>query len=74
MHDMEYEDIDFLLSGTYTGTRVKAGAGLCWPIYPHLSVAVEASYNRDRLKPEDNGKSESGNMVIVSIGLAGFIF
>ncbi len=74
MNDIEYEDIDFLLSGVYTGTRFKVGAGLSWLIYPHLSLVVEASYNRDKLKHEDGGKSKSGNMVIVSMGLAGFTF
>jgi hypothetical protein len=74
MNDIEYEDIDFLLSGTYSGTRFKAGAGISWLIYPHMSLLVEASYNRDKLKPDDNGKSKSGNMVIVSMGLAGFTF
>jgi hypothetical protein len=73
MNDIEYEDIDFLISGVLTGTRFKIGAGVSWLNDPHLGLVVEASYNRDKLKPEE-GKSKSGNMVIVSVGLAGFLF
>jgi len=40
----------------------------------HLGLLMEASYNLDSLKPEGGKKSESGNMLIVSVGLAGFTF
>lgn len=73
-NDMDYEDVDFLLQGVMSSTRWKLGAGLCWMIETHLSLLIEASYNRDKLKPEDKGKSKSGNMVIISMGLAGFTF
>ena len=73
MNDIEYEDVDFLISGVISGTRWKVGAGISWMIAPHLGLVAEASYNRDKLKPEE-GKSKSGNMVIVSMGLAGFTF
>jgi hypothetical protein len=73
MNDIEYKDIDFLISGVISGTRFKLGTGISWMIAPHLGLVAEASYNRDKLKPEE-GKSKSGNMVIVSIGLAGFTF
>ena len=59
---------------TVSGTRFKFGGGASIMIADHLGLLMEASYNLDNFKPEDNGKSESGNMVIVSVGLAGFIF
>jgi len=73
-NDIQYEDIDFLLQGILSGTRFKLGAGVSWMIAPQLGLVMEASYNRDKLKPEEDGKSKSGNMVIVSMGLAGFTF
>ncbi len=73
-NEIEYENVDFLMQGLQTGTRFKIGAGISWMIEPHLSLLAEASYNLDKLKPEEQGKSVSGNMVIVSIGLAGFTF
>jgi len=73
-NDIEYEDIDFLIQGLLTGIRFKIGAGVSWMISPKLGLVMEASYNQDKLKPEDGKKSESGTMVIVSMGLAGFTF
>jgi hypothetical protein len=64
--------------GTYdyrvSGTRLKFGGGASIMIANHLGLLMEASYNLDNLKPEKAKKSESGNMLIVSMGLAGFAF
>jgi hypothetical protein len=74
-NDVQYENIDFLAQGVLSGTRFKIGAGASWMIDQHLALLGEISYNRDTLKPQDGGiKSTSGNMVIVSMGLAGFTF
>ena len=73
-NDFDYEDVDLLMQGVLSGTRFKVGAGVNWMIARHVAVQVEASYNRDKLKHEDQEKSIKGNMVIVSIGLAGFTF
>jgi hypothetical protein len=59
---------------TVSGTRFKFGGGASIMIADHLGLLMEASYNLDNLKPEKAKKSESGNMVIVSMGLAGFTF
>jgi len=59
---------------TTSGIRLKLGGGVSIMIATHLGLLMEASYNLDSLKPEDNGKSKSGNMMIVSVGLAGFTF
>jgi len=61
-------------SYTTSGTRFKLGGGASIMVADHLGLLMEASYNLDNLKPENAKKSESGNMVIVSIGLAGFTF
>ena len=59
---------------TVSGTRLKLGGGASIMIADHLGLLMEASYNLDNFEAEDNGKSESGNGVILSVGLAGFIF
>jgi hypothetical protein len=59
---------------TVSGTRFKFGAGVNIMIATHLGILMEASYNLDNLKAEGAKKSESGNMVIVSMGLACFSF
>jgi hypothetical protein len=59
---------------TVSGTRFKFGGGVNILMSPHLGILVEASYNLDNLKAEGAKKSESGNMLIISMGLAGFTF
>jgi hypothetical protein len=59
---------------TVSGTRFKFGGGTGIMIADHLGVLMEASYNLDNLKAEGAKKSQSGNMLIVSVGLAGFTF
>ncbi len=56
------------------GSRVKFGGGFSTMIAPHLGLLVEVSYNLYNYKDENNDESASGNMVIVSMGLAGFTF
>ena len=58
---------------TYSGTRFKMGGGMSVMLNSHLGLLVEGSYNLDNLKQEKE-KSQSGNMVIISMGLAGFSF
>jgi len=59
---------------TDSGTRFKFGGGVSIMIATHLGLLMEASYNLDNLKREGAKKSRSGNMLIVSMGLAGFTF
>ncbi|MGB8656272.1 MAG: outer membrane beta-barrel protein [Candidatus Zixiibacteriota bacterium] len=59
---------------TVSGTRLKFGAGVSFMVASHLGVLVEASYNLDNLKGEHAKESVSGDMVILSVGLAGFLF
>ena len=59
---------------TTSGTRLKFGGGTSIMIANHLGLLMEASYNLDNLKGEHAKKSESGNMFIISMGLAGFTF
>jgi len=61
---------------TYTidGTRFKFGGGVSIMASAHLGVLMEASYNLDNLKGAHSSNSVSGNMIVVSIGLAGFSF
>lgn len=56
------------------GTRIKFGGGVSTMIAPHLGLMFEVSYNVDDLRGENYEESESGNMVIMSVGLAGFTF
>jgi hypothetical protein len=59
---------------TVSGTRFKFGGGASIMVASHLGLLMEASYNWDNLKPEHAKKSTSGYMLIVSLGLAGFLF
>ena len=59
---------------TTSGTRLKFGGGTSIMIANHLGLLMEASYNLDNLKGEHAKKSTSGNMFIISMGLAGFTF
>jgi len=67
---IDYGKYDF----TTSGIRFKFGGGASIMVADHLGLLMEASYNLDSLKPEGGKKSESGNMLIVSVGLAGFTF
>lgn len=74
-NDVEY--VGFW-DGFYQGTRIKLGGGTNVMLSRHLSVLIEASYNFDQLTLEgergQEDKTESGDMVIVTMGLAGFLF
>lgn len=59
---------------TISGTRLKFGAGASIMVASHLGLLMEASYNLDNLKGEHAKESTQGNMIIVSVGLAGFSF
>jgi hypothetical protein len=59
---------------TISGTRLKFGVGTSIMVASHLGILMEASYNLDNLKPENTKNSIQGNMIIVSVGLAGFTF
>jgi hypothetical protein len=59
---------------TITGSRLKFGGGMNFLVSPHLGILMEVSYNLDNLKEKDAKESQSGNMLIISIGLAGFSF
>jgi hypothetical protein len=61
-------------SETSSGTRLKFGGGASIMVADHLGLLAEASYNLDSMKPEGAKKSQAGNMLIVSMGLAGFTF
>jgi hypothetical protein len=67
---IDYGDHDY----TVSGTRFKFGGGASIMIANHLGLLMEASYNWDNLKSEKAKESTDGSMVIVSMGLAGFIF
>lgn len=69
-NDIEYDDLELHQSGT----RFKIGLGVNSMLASHLGLLLEVSYNLDNLKEEDKEKSDSGSMLIVSMGLAGFIF
>ena len=59
---------------TSSGIRFKFGGGASIMLADHLGLLMEASYNLDNLEAEGAKKSQSGNMLIVSVGLAGFTF
>lgn len=69
-NDVEYNDTET----HHSGTRFKVGVGLNSMLASHLGLLMEVSYNLDNLKEEDKDKSESGSMISVSMGLAGFTF
>ena len=58
---------------TISGTKFYFGAGVSVMIASHLALICEGAYNIDNLKPE-GGKSASGNIFAINVGLAGFIF
>lgn len=59
---------------TVSGTRLKFGTGANIMVASHLGILMEVSYNLDNLKGEHAKESTQGNMIIVSMGLAGFTF
>jgi hypothetical protein len=59
---------------TVSGTRLKFGIGNSIMVTSHLGILMEASYNLDNLKAENTKNSIQGNMIIISVGLAGFSF
>lgn len=67
---IDYGAYDYKVSGT----RLKFGGGASIMSAKHLGLLMEMSYNLDNLKPEKEKKSKSGNMLIISMGLAGFSF
>jgi len=69
-NDLEYDDTE----SHHSGTRFKVGLGVNSMLASHLGLLIEVSYNLDNLKEEDKEKSESGSMISVSMGLAGFSF
>ena len=78
-HDMEYfAQYTDLLDITCYGTRFKIGGGTNVMLSDHLGLLIEASYNMDNLTLEgdtpEEDRSESGAMVIITMGLAGFFF
>ena len=78
-HDIEYfAEYSDLLDATYLGTRIKLGAGTTVMLGKQLGLVIEASYNLDNLTLEGEGeeedKSESGSMVMVTMGFSGFFF
>ncbi|MGB2769829.1 MAG: hypothetical protein WBC88_08905 [Candidatus Zixiibacteriota bacterium] len=78
-HDMEYfAQYTDLLDMTCYGTRFKIGGGINVMLSDHLGLLIEASYNMDNLTLEgdtpEEDQSESGAMVIITMGLAGFFF
>ncbi len=56
-----------------TGTKFKIGAGVSLMVANHLGVFLEGTYSHDNFKP-DFGKSESGNVLGIAEGLAGFLY
>lgn len=59
---------------TSSGTRLKFGGGASIMLTDHLGLLMEAAYNLDNLKTEGEKESESGNMLIICMGLSGFTF
>jgi len=74
-HEMEYFGV---IDASYYGTRFKLGGGTNVMLSRHLGLLIEASYNMDNLtlegKTREKDKSESGAMVIITMGLVGFFF
>lgn len=66
------EDTDEEVSAT--GYMFKLGGGIISLISSHLGLVFEVGYLQQSLEPEDNGESESGNMLVFGAGLVGFWF
>ncbi len=58
---------------TVSGTKFMFGAGVAVMVSSHLAMVCEGTYNLDNLKPE-HGKSTSGSVFAIGVGLAGFVF
>jgi hypothetical protein len=57
-----------------TGTQITIGAGVILPVKEHFAVVIEIGYIFHSMKGEDWDERESGNILAIGIGLAGFIF
>lgn len=57
-----------------SGTDIVIGGGIITPVKNHVGIVLEAGYHIMSLKHKDWDKSESGNLIMVGIGIAGLLY
>lgn len=57
-----------------SGTDIVIGAGIIAPVKDHVGIIIEAGYHIMNLKNKDWDESESGNIIMVGIGIAGLLY
>jgi hypothetical protein len=69
---VRYYNMDYRSSTS--GTDIVFGGGIIAPVKDHLGIVVEVGYHIMNLKNEHAGTSVSGNIVMISFGLAGLLY
>jgi outer membrane protein W len=59
---------------TISGTDIAIIAGVLAPVKKNLGIMINASYHMMSLKHEDWDEAESGNIIMVGIGIAGMLY
>jgi outer membrane protein W len=59
---------------TLSGTDIAVVAGVLVPVKKNLGIMIDAGYHMMSLKHEDWDEAESGNMIMVGIGIAGILY
>jgi hypothetical protein len=57
-----------------SGTSILLGGGICVLAAKHAGITFEAGYQMDSWKGEHWDKSETGNIILVSIGVVGLVY
>jgi hypothetical protein len=56
------------------GTEIFISGGILAPIRDHVGIVIEAGYHMMNLKSDDWDESESGNEIMLGIGVAGLLY
>lgn len=57
-----------------SGTDIVIGVGVLTPVKNHMGIVVEAGYHIMNLKHKDWEESQSGNMIMIGVGIAGILY
>jgi hypothetical protein len=67
-YSMGYDD------DSISGTDIVIGGGVIAPVKDHIGIVIEAGYHIMNLKHKDWDESESGNIIMIGIGVAGLLY
>ena len=59
---------------TLSGTNIAINVGVLVPVRKNLGIMIDAGYHMMSLKHENWDEAESGNIIMVGIGIAGILY